>query len=78
MPIFSNKEQLENALVKVINSAIKLESLERAEKESLKANGFSLEDVERTSYNAAVKELEELRNELGKELEKVALTFLIL
>ncbi|MFY9402882.1 MAG: DUF4145 domain-containing protein [Candidatus Omnitrophota bacterium] len=69
MTIFSKKEQLENALLKVINAAIKLEALESAVKASLEAHVLSLKDVECTSYNAALKELKELRNELVKELE---------
>lgn len=70
MTIFSKKEQLENILVKLINAAIKLDALERAEKASLEAQGLSSDDVDRTSYNATVKELGELRNEWGRELEK--------
>ncbi|MBU4377146.1 MAG: DUF4145 domain-containing protein [Candidatus Omnitrophica bacterium] len=69
MTIFSKKEQVINVLVKLINAASKLDALERAEKTSLEAHGLSPDDVDHTSYNAAVKELGEMRNEWGRELE---------
>jgi hypothetical protein len=69
MTIFSNREQLQKALLEMINAAVRLEALEQAEKKSLESEGLGPEDVERTSYNEAAKELKELRNELMKGLE---------
>ena len=67
--MISKKENLLGALVKLINASIKLEALEKAEKEHLEAHGLKPEDVERTSYNEAVEDLSKLHDEFNKIFE---------
>ena len=67
--MISKKENLLEAVVKIIQATIRLEALEKAENESLEAHGLKPEDVERTSYNEAVKELDRLHAEFDKLME---------
>ena len=63
------KEDLEKAILDVLNSTIKLEAMEKALRASLEKRGLQIEQVDCPEHNVALKEVENYQNELDRLLE---------